>query len=152
MASGLVLASAEPPSGGARRGRRGRGDRADEATLGEPAGVVAEHAGGEAVGGCDHTSMHGRVGELGAHDRLEHEVADGAASLPALVPILGDDALGAGGGVEAGQRLEPRDACEAMPGAAGVLGVEDVGAQGARRVLAEAVKPGLPPLPWTGWG
>ena len=57
---------------------------------------MAEHARREALARGDHAGARGRVGELGPHDRLKHEVAERAPALPALEPLLGDDALWAG--------------------------------------------------------
>src|SRR5207248_1574677 len=71
-------------------------------------------------------------------DRGERQVAERAAPLPALVTSLGDHALGLRARVETLQRLEPLDACEAVPTLAAPLGIEEVVGERPRVLVGEA--------------
>ena len=91
--------------------RRRRGQRRDEAAVGEPSRPVAEHAGREAAARDDDARALGRIGERGAHDLLEHEVAERSVAVPALEALLRLDQQRPSGRIEV-ERLEPRDARE----------------------------------------
>ena len=76
--------------------------------------------------GDDHPRSLRRIGELRLDDRRERQVAERAASVPALVAALGDLNLGPGGRIEIRQRREPVDPRQPVPGPAPPLGVEEV--------------------------
>ena len=114
--------------------------------------------GGEAVvGGHDQPGVLRRGGELRVADRGQRQVAERAASLPALVARLGHDTLRARSRVEVGQAREPVDAREAVAGLAARLGVHEVVGQGLRvasakpsarrRSAASFLTESLPPAP-----
>ena len=73
-----------PAFGMAEPRRRGRGQDADEPAVGEPADVVPEHPGRERPLADDEARVRGRPLELRAYDSPEDEIADRAASVPAL--------------------------------------------------------------------
>jgi len=60
--------------------------------------------------GDDHPRSLRRIGELRLDDRRERQVAERAASVPALVAALGEDDLGSRRRVEVRQCREPVDA------------------------------------------
>src|SRR6188472_2119052 len=91
---------AEPP-------RRRRSEERDEAILGEPPDVVPEHPRRERPLADDETRMCRRALELDADDAAEHEIADRAAAVPALEPVLLLQQLRLGRGVESLEPFEP---------------------------------------------
>ncbi len=74
----------------------------------------------------NHAGPLGRVGELRLDDCGESQVAERAASIPALVAALGEDDLGPRGGLEVRQRRKPVDAGEPMAGSAAPLCIQEV--------------------------
>ena len=82
--------------------------------------------------------MVGRPRELRADDRVEDEVAERAAPLPALVPLRRDDTRRPRAGLQAGEGLEPFDPAEAMAFAAGCLGGREVAVEDGGRAVVEA--------------
>jgi hypothetical protein len=99
---------------------------------------MPEHPGREAVVGDDDTCMRRRLVELCVADRRQRQVAERAATVPALEAGLVEHALRARVGVDAVERLEPRDPGETVALLAAALGVEEVVGERLRIVLAEA--------------
>ncbi len=92
----------------------------------QPARPVAERAGRERLLADDEPGLVGRLGELRAHDRVERQVAERSAALPALVARLRHDTLRAGPRLDPLQRLEPLDPREPVAELPPTLGVEEV--------------------------
>jgi hypothetical protein len=107
---------------GRRRGRQGR----DEPTVGEPPHPVTEEPCREAAGGDDHPRTVRRFAELRLDDSRKREVADGAVSVPVLVPELGEDAKRLRVRVQILQGAEPGDAGDAVARPAAAVGVLEV--------------------------
>ena len=74
----------------------------------------------------NHAGPLGRVSELRLDDCGESQVAERAASVPALVAALGEDDLGSRRGVEVRQRRKPVDAGEPMAASAAPLCIQEV--------------------------
>src|SRR5205085_2609579 len=89
--------------------RRGRSQHADPAAVREAPDVVPEHPRRERPLADEEPCMRGRLLELDAHDAPEHEIADGAATVPALVSVLLVEQPRLGRGVVALEPLEPRN-------------------------------------------
>jgi hypothetical protein len=70
-------------------------------------------------------------------DLREREVAEGTASVPALVPLLGEQALRLGGGIDV-LRLQPRDSRKSVSFLAASFGIEKVVGERLRVALREA--------------
>ena len=68
--------------------RRRRGQHRDEPALGKPSPPVSEHARREAAPRDDHACALRWIGKRGAHDLLEHEVAERTVTVPALEALL----------------------------------------------------------------
>ena len=106
--------------------RRGGRQERDEAPVGELPGPIAECAGGKRARADDEARPRRRVGELRRHDRRKRQVAERARAVPAFVARLGGNPDRSCGGIEARERLEPLDACQAMAGLPASLGREKV--------------------------
>src|SRR5204862_6765552 len=94
--------------------------------------------GAEGAGAPDEPAVLGGPRELCADDGVEDEVAEGAVSLPALVPLLRDDARRPSAGLQPRERLEPFDPAEAVTPATGCLGGREVAAEDGSRLRVEA--------------
>ena len=144
-ASGFVPASFGPPGGPSRAGDVAVSTR-EEPRVGEPPHVVTEHPGRERAVADDEARVLGRLRELPVDDAAEHEVADGAAPVPALEAGLVRDEVRLGLRVEALERLEPGDARVAVAGLAALLRVVEMSPEDLRVAGREAErrKPGQP--------
>ena len=87
--------------------------------------------------------MPGRRLDLRRTDLGQGEVAEGPASVPALVALLREQPLRFGGGIDL-LRLEPLDPRKAVPLLAAPLRIEEVVSEGLRLILGktEGAKPG----------
>jgi hypothetical protein len=108
--------------------RRRRRDHRHEAFPGEPASPRAENARGEAPL-TDNEPRAGRwIHEQGFADRIEREVPERPAAVPALEALTPLEPLGLPGGVEGGaqQSLEPGNTPEPVSMLAGGVGLHEV--------------------------
>ena len=75
--------------------------------------------------------------DLGRADRCERQVAEGAASVPALVSLFREQPLRLSGRIDV-LGLQPLDPGEAVPLLAPPFGVKEVVGEGLRLALGEA--------------
>jgi hypothetical protein len=121
--------------GEAWRGRRGQ--RRDEAPLGQTPNPTAEEAGRKAAGGDDDPRPGRRLRELRLDDPRQGEIAERAVSVPALVSRLRDDPTRLGKRIQAGERGQPTDPGDPMPRAPAPVGLLEVVGQEASVALGE---------------
>src|SRR3954471_3206027 len=99
---------------------------------------MAEHPGREGPLADDGSGMRGRAFELCTHDPSEHEVADGAAAMPALEAVLLLEQRRLGGRVVTLEPLEPGNPGVAVALLPAPLGAVEVRPELLRILLPEA--------------